>query len=169
MCWPVSKLLFIGLGSNIEPRLSFLQEARQLLEARWGAALAASSVYETTAWGYTEQSDFLNQVLLWSSDKEGRLLLRDCLEVEGLLGRVRKIHWGPRCIDIDILALGQERIDSEELRIPHLHIAQRRFVLEPWAELAPDFCEARSSKSIAQLLASCTDSSPLRRIQKLEA
>jgi 2-amino-4-hydroxy-6-hydroxymethyldihydropteridine diphosphokinase len=127
---------YLGLGSNVGDRLSALRAARDAL-ARRMEVVGASSVYETAPQGeVTDQRDFLNAVLAVETDLDAHGLLDVCKEVERELGRrPTGVRHGPRPIDVDVLALGDLRVDDERLTLPHPQIASRRFVLEPLAEL----------------------------------
>jgi 2-amino-4-hydroxy-6-hydroxymethyldihydropteridine diphosphokinase len=134
----LAEAAFLGLGANLGDRLSNLQAAVDLLAAREGiGVLRSSRVYETTPVG-PPQPDFLNAVLEVRTSLPPRALLRACLEVEAALGRVRGERWGPRPIDVDVLAYGSRRIVEEDLVVPHPRLAERAFVLVPLLELAPD-------------------------------
>lgn len=129
---------FLGLGANLGDRLSNLQSAVDLLGTREGIrVLRSSRVYETAPVG-PPQPDFLNAVLEVRTSLPPRDLLGACLEVESALGRVRAERWGPRPIDVDVLAYGSERIVDEDLVVPHPRLAERAFVLVPLLEIAPD-------------------------------
>lgn len=104
-----------------------------------------SSVYETDPVGYEEQPRFLNLAAEVRTGLEPSELLHRCQEVENRLGRVRSIRWGPRTIDIDLLLFGDHEIETAELTIPHPRMAERAFVLEPLAEIAPDLRVGRTS------------------------
>ena len=95
-----------------------------------------SSLYETVAWGLTDQPDFLNAVLRGDTLLRPLELLDKIQAIENKLGRVREQHWGPRTIDIDILLYGSEVIDEPRLTVPHPYMTQRGFVLRPLADLA---------------------------------
>lgn len=126
---------FLGLGSNLGDRLDNLRVAVQLLAARPGVRIVASSrVYETAPVG-PPQPHFLNAVIQADVGLSPRELLRACLEVEDELGRVRLERWGPRTIDIDVLSLGSETIDERGLEVPHPRMHERAFVLVPLLEL----------------------------------
>ena len=126
---------FLGLGSNLGDRLDNLRAAVQLLAARPGLRIVASSrVYETAPVGPT-QPDFLNAVVQVDVDLSPRELLSACLEVEDELGRVRLERWGARTIDIDVLSLGSETIHEPGLEVPHSRMRERAFVLVPLLEL----------------------------------
>ncbi|MBY0436499.1 MAG: 2-amino-4-hydroxy-6-hydroxymethyldihydropteridine diphosphokinase [Cyclobacteriaceae bacterium] len=117
----------------------------------------ASSVYETAAWGNTQQAAFLNQVIELETKLAPTALLRELLTIETHLGRIRKKKWGKRTIDIDILYYGNSIIQEPELIIPHPEIAKRRFTLVPLDELTPDLIDPVSGKSVRQMLSECKD------------
>ncbi|MGZ4141481.1 MAG: 2-amino-4-hydroxy-6-hydroxymethyldihydropteridine diphosphokinase [Actinomycetota bacterium] len=132
---------YIGLGSNLGDRRALLRQAIEALD--WGSVtvVARSGVYQTVPVGGPEgQPDFLNQVIAVDTTLDARALWERCSAVEAALGRGRlhEERWGPRTIDIDLLAFGDETIDSPELVVPHPQIAARAFVLVPLAEIAPD-------------------------------
>jgi 2-amino-4-hydroxy-6-hydroxymethyldihydropteridine diphosphokinase len=125
---------YIGLGANLGDREEAIRSAAELIEAQ-----RLSSIRETEPWGVTDQPAFLNAVAELEADCGARALLEQLLEVERRLGRVRDgRRWGPRTIDLDLLLYGDETIDEPGLTVPHPRLAERLFVLEPLAELAPD-------------------------------
>ncbi|HUO45236.1 MAG TPA: 2-amino-4-hydroxy-6-hydroxymethyldihydropteridine diphosphokinase [Acidimicrobiia bacterium] len=127
----------IGLGSNIEHRLSHLREAAAAL-AGLGDVSASSSLYETAPVGGPDQGSYLNAVILLDTELDAGELLARLQEIEAAAGRTRDGQWGPRTLDLDILLFGEERHDSPELVVPHPRITERRFVLAPLAEVWPD-------------------------------
>jgi 2-amino-4-hydroxy-6-hydroxymethyldihydropteridine diphosphokinase len=134
----VSERAFLGLGSNLGERLLNLQRAVDLLAAIPGVAVLRSSrVYETTPIG-PPQPDFLNAVVEVETSLEPGDLLAACADVERELHRARGIHWGPRTIDVDLLAYGDRVIETTELIVPHPRMHERAFVLVPLLELAED-------------------------------
>jgi 2-amino-4-hydroxy-6-hydroxymethyldihydropteridine diphosphokinase len=123
---------YLALGSNIGDREKHLRQAIELLDAKTGIAVVAlSAVYETDPVGFTDQGAFLNMVVAIETDLKPPQLLAEALQIEQQLGRVRTIRWGPRLIDIDILLYGEERIELENLVIPHPAMTERAFVLVP--------------------------------------
>ncbi|MEQ1588579.1 MAG: 2-amino-4-hydroxy-6-hydroxymethyldihydropteridine diphosphokinase [Cyclobacteriaceae bacterium] len=148
---------FLLLGGNLGDRKSNLERAAQLIGKRISFITARSALYETKPWGKTDQPDFLNQVLLLKTDLSPEHILKTVLTIEHDMGRIRKEKWGARLIDIDLLYVGNQILHSENLTLPHPGIAQRRFVLEPLAELAPDFIHPVLNKSHRQLLTECMD------------
>ncbi len=127
---------YVALGSNIEDREAYLEQAiARLDESREIRVLARSSIYETEPVGYTEQACFLNMVLEVETTLTALDLLRSMLDIENRLGRSRDIHWGPRTIDLDLLLYGEEKISSPELIVPHPRMLERAFVLIPLADI----------------------------------
>jgi 2-amino-4-hydroxy-6-hydroxymethyldihydropteridine diphosphokinase len=129
----------LGLGSNLGDREEMLRQARALLGAIPGTSLTrVSSLYATAPIGGPEQEDYLNQVVeLWTT-LTAHELLAAIGRIEAALGRERLVRWGPRTIDVDILWYDGSSIAEADLEVPHPRLEQRRFVLEPLAELAPD-------------------------------
>lgn len=131
--------VYIALGSNIEPRIHYLDEAIAELKKHAEINLTQSSaIYETIPVGYTAQSDFLNMVIEIETTLRAVDLLDVCQSIEQELGRKREIKWGPRTIDLDILLYNQENIVSERLIVPHPNMHVRAFVMVPLAEINPD-------------------------------
>jgi len=131
--------VFLGLGSNIGSRLETLQLALDLLSVEPGVRVQRSSrVWQTDPVDGPEQDDFLNVVIEIDTDLEPHDLLAACHRVEAQLGRTRKIHWGPRTIDIDILLIDDLTIADADLTVPHPRMHERAFVLLPLLELVPD-------------------------------
>lgn len=149
--------VYLLTGGNIGNRLSNLQNACEQINKKAGTVLKKSVIYETAAWGLTAQNAFLNQVLLVSTPLPAAELLKILLGIEQQLGRERMEKMGPRTIDIDILFYNSEIISSPDLTVPHLQIANRRFVLTPLNEIAPDFVHPVLQKTIAELLQICPD------------
>lgn len=149
--------IFLLLGSNQGDRLTNLKEARRLINGRIGQLVRSSSLYLTAAWGDIEQPNFYNQAVEIKTELLPMELLKTVNEIEELLGRVREQKWGPRLIDIDILYYKDLQLETDVLTIPHPRIHQRRFALEPLAELAPDFVHPVLRLSQKDLLARCTD------------
>jgi 2-amino-4-hydroxy-6-hydroxymethyldihydropteridine diphosphokinase len=144
---------FLGLGSNLGNRLGQLQSSLAGLQAGGCRLVASSSVYETPPWGFEEQPAFLNAVVQVSYEGDPMELLQLAMQVEHALGRVRAGHWGPRAIDIDLLACGQLQLRGQRLVLPHPLLQERAFVLLPWAEIAPEFEVVGLGMTVATLLA----------------
>lgn len=160
-----SNQVYLGLGSNLGNRQENLALARQLITVQIGDIVAQSSIYETAAWGLTDQNDFLNQVICINTEYEASEVLAKVLAVELSMGRVREIKWGARLIDIDILYYNDAIITLDNLIVPHPFIQERRFVLAPLAEIAPEFVHPQLKKTNASLLAHCADTSEVIKKQ----
>ena len=129
---------FVGIGSNLGDRETHLRAAIDLLAAEDGIeVIAVSRLRETEPVGPVEQGPFLNGALQVSTDLPPRQLLERLLDVEQRLGRVRDVRFGPRTVDLDLLVYGDETADEPGLTLPHPRLHERRFALEPLAELAP--------------------------------
>jgi 2-amino-4-hydroxy-6-hydroxymethyldihydropteridine diphosphokinase len=150
--------IFLLLGSNQGDRRQLLSGARNAIFEQIGPIVNASSIHTSSAWGQTEQPDFLNQVVEVTTELDPLQLLDVIHKIEIDLGRIRFEKWGPRVIDIDILYYGDKMIQSEDLTIPHLGIPARRFTLEPLKEIAPDFIHPVLHKTNSELLHLCNDS-----------
>jgi 2-amino-4-hydroxy-6-hydroxymethyldihydropteridine diphosphokinase len=121
-------------------------------------------LYETAAWGLTDQPPFLNQALKVETLLPPEAVLEKITAIEQQMGRVRDQKWGPRLIDIDLLYYGSLIIHEENLVVPHPEIAQRRFVLEPLMDIAPDWLHPELNLSTRQLLEQTPDKLPVRRL-----
>jgi 2-amino-4-hydroxy-6-hydroxymethyldihydropteridine diphosphokinase len=129
---------FIGLGSNLGDRRALLRQAVEGLAAA-GDVTGVSPLYETEPVGGPEgQGAFLNLVVELSTSDSPRRLLERCRALEGAAGRVRTVRWGPRTLDADVLWVEGWQVDEEDLVVPHPRLWERRFVVRPLADLAPD-------------------------------
>ena len=144
--------VWLGLGSNLGDRAANLRAALEQLQEPRLRLMRTSSVRETAAVGGPPQPAYLNQVAEFSSDMFPLQLLRHCLSVERQLGRRRHGAKTPRTIDIDVLLIAAIRMATRELIVPHPRYCQRRFVLEPLAELAPDLRDPINGVSVLQML-----------------
>lgn len=152
---------YLLTGGNLGNRFLHLQTAKTQIEKHCGTVMAASSIYETAAWGNTEQPAYLNQVLMVRTSLDAGALLQNILSIEKEMGRVREVKYASRVIDIDILFFNREIIDQPGLQVPHPHIASRRFVLTPLCELVPKKMHPVLNQSMAKLLAACKDPLPV--------
>lgn len=141
-----------------------LQTARKFIEKEVGNILHFSSLYETAAWGNTNQNAFLNQVLCIESKLAPITLLEKCLSIEKKMGRIRDSKWSPRTIDIDILFYHDVMMEKENLIIPHPRIQDRLFTLVPLNEIAPHEIHPIFKRSIHQLLQECSDNLEVKKL-----
>ena len=154
---------YLLTGGNLGDRHANLLQAKQLVSELCGPVIKASSLYETAAWGLTDQPAFLNQALEITTSLNAKQLMRKILRIEKIMGRVRKEKFGPRIIDIDILFFNDELHDLKFLKIPHPELQNRRFVLTPLAEINPEFRHPVLNKTIAELLEECPDNLEVRK------
>lgn len=130
---------YLALGGNLGDVAGEFLTALRALDATDGVALVAiSRVYRTPPWGVTDQPDFLNMAAAIDTELSARALLNLCLNIETTSGRVRDLRWGPRTIDIDVIAYGDAKVDEPDLTIPHPRAHERAFVLAPLADVAGD-------------------------------
>jgi 2-amino-4-hydroxy-6-hydroxymethyldihydropteridine diphosphokinase len=130
---------YVGLGANLGPREETIRRALDLLERASGVdVVAVSELRETDPVGVADQPRFLNGAAALETSLIAQELLDLLLDVERELGRVRDERWGPRVIDLDLLLYGDETLDEPGLRVPHPRLHERRFALEPLAELDPE-------------------------------
>lgn len=148
---------YLLIGGNQGDRLARLATARDYIELAGGKILLASAVYETAAWGITDQPDFLNQALQVEAGHDAPAWLLTLLGIEEKMGRRRQEKYGPRIIDIDILFFNNSIIRQTGLTIPHPEVQHRRFALAPLEEIAPLLIHPVLGKTIRTLLAECTD------------
>jgi 2-amino-4-hydroxy-6-hydroxymethyldihydropteridine diphosphokinase len=145
------KTVYLGIGSNLGDRKAYLRKAIDRLEAAGIHVLRCSSVYETEPQDVRDQPWFLNVVVEAETALYPLQLLGRTQNIELALGRVRRRSKGPRTLDIDILLIGDARIRSERLTVPHPALTRRRFVLEPLAEIAPDLVDPGTGRTIRDL------------------
>lgn len=156
--------VFLLIGGNIGDRLHNLNQAITGLSAACGPVIQQSAVYETAAWGNTDQAAFLNQALVLSTSLTAPELISTILSIEEEMGRRRLEKFGPRVIDIDILFFNDEIMNEPNLTIPHPQLQNRRFVLVPLHEIAPALVHPVLHKTIEQLLAECPDELEVRKM-----
>ena len=158
----MNKVVLI-LGSNVGERIHQLQKAMHEINRLLGKPIQQSSIYETAAWGYTNQGKFLNQVIVILSDLSADEIMNKILVIEEELGRKRTIKWEPRIIDIDILFFNDEIICTKELVIPHPNLHERKFTLIPLEELMPGYIHPVLKKSISDLLLEINDTLDVKK------
>ncbi len=165
----MSPEIWIGLGSNQgDRRACLIYGLRRLAEISKLGCI--SSLYETEPWGKTDQPFFYNAVCSLFTRVTNPLEFLEALKsIERDAGRDAGVRrWGPRPLDLDILFWGSLVLNEEVLAIPHPHIAQRRFVLTPLEEVAPELRHPVSGLTVQEMLQQCSDSGTVRRIGKLE-
>jgi len=155
--------VYLSLGSNIGDRSANIARAIAALGERGVSVTRESSLYETEPVEFREQDWFLNSVIEGETELEPEELMKELLAIERSLGRERRVPKGPRVIDIDVLFYGDRVIHEPGIDVPHARLSQRRFVLVPFAEIAPGVRHPVSGKTIAELLAETPDRSEVRR------
>jgi 2-amino-4-hydroxy-6-hydroxymethyldihydropteridine diphosphokinase len=151
-------------GGNLENRKQNLAKASELINIHCGSIIKSSSLYETAAWGKTDQPAFLNQALEVQTSLTARQLMRCILKLEKMMGRIRKEKYGPRIIDIDMLLFNNEKYNYSFLKLPHPEMQNRRFALLPLAEIAPDIIHPVFNKTITELLNESEDKLEVKKI-----
>lgn len=148
---------YLLTGGNLGNREENLNTAKNLIDKYCGRVTAFSSLYETAAWGKTDQPAFLNQALEVKTELTARQLIRRILKLEKQMGRVREEKYDPRIIDIDILLFNKEQHNYPLLKVPHPEMHNRRFALLPLAEIGAEVIHPVLQKTISELLVECTD------------
>lgn len=157
-------IAYLLTGGNLGNREENLTTAREFINQQCGTISTASSLYETAAWGNTDQPAFLNQALELHTELNARQLIRRLLKVEKIMGRVREEKYGPRLIDIDILLFNNEKHNYQFLKLPHPEMQNRRFALLPLAEIAPNIVHPVLKKTVMELLNECKDELEVKKI-----
>lgn len=157
--------VFLGIGTNLGNRSANLKEALTKIDEIIGRVSVASSVYETEPWGFMAEEQFYNMVTEVETQLSPSGVLGSILMIETLLGRVRtgKLYTS-RNIDIDILFYNDLVMNEEALKIPHPYLHERKFVLVPLYEIAPEFKHPVMNKTIAELLGLCNDKCNIRKV-----
>ena len=156
--------VFLLLGTNLGNRELFLREAITHIEQLVAPVTKTSAIYETQSWGKTDQPDYLNQVITLQTNLTARDVLNKILDIELLMGRKREEKWGSRIIDIDILFYGDAVINEPGLIVPHPELHNRRFTLEPLAEMASEFLHPALNKNILTLKNELKDSLIVKKL-----
>ena len=149
--------IYLQLGSNLGDRNLYLQKAIQQINRNIGKIIAESETYESSPWGVNNQRDFLNKVISVKSNLTAIQVLTLSQKIEKKLGRKHEGKWSERMIDIDILFYNKDRIETDNLNIPHPLIQDRLFVLVPLSDIASDFIHPIYNKNISTLLLECKD------------
>ncbi|HEY1471038.1 MAG TPA: 2-amino-4-hydroxy-6-hydroxymethyldihydropteridine diphosphokinase [Candidatus Acidoferrum sp.] len=156
-------LVYLALGSNVGDREENLREAERRLRQLAITVKRASSIYETAPVDYLDQPWFLNSALETETDLSPHELLRRTREIESAMGSKKPFAKGPRLIDLDILLYGDETIATPDLQVPHPRMLERRFVLVPLAEIAPNYRHPSWQGTVAELLQKTPDRSEVRK------
>ena len=150
--------LYLLLGGNLGNKQQVFSEARERLARQLGPITTQSAIYETEPWGFESDDIFWNQVIEIETSLSAEEVLPQTQQIEHELGRIRKANqYDSRIIDIDILFCGNQVIELENLVVPHPRIQERKFVLVPLCEIAPELIHPVFLKSIKQILVECTD------------
>ena len=160
----INQSVYLLIGSNVGDRRKHLSDALWAIETRAGVIRGRSSIYETAAWGKTDQPSFYNQAIRITTFLNPSELLAQLQLIEKSLGRERKEKWGERVIDIDILFFGDHIIDTADLKVPHPELQNRRFALVPMSEIADDLIHPRLYQTIHELLKNCADTLAVKKI-----
>lgn len=156
--------VFIIIGGNLGNRLHNLQRAVSLIEQKAGIIKKLSSLYETEPWGAEGQPHYYNQVLELLTPLEASDLMQIFLHIEQQMGRVRVAKYDARTIDIDILFFNNDIINTALLTVPHPRLHERRFVLQPLAEIAPTLLHPVFQQTIAELLQKTKDATAVNPV-----
>lgn len=149
--------IYLLSGSNLGDRVANMAKALEFIEQKAGSITAQSQLYETAAWGIEEQPPFLNQVMEIASLLSPQELLNTLLSIEMEMGRERRLKWGERLIDLDILYYDELVLHEPTLQIPHPQLQERRFTLVPLCELAPLLVHPLLGRTQQELLEACPD------------
>lgn len=156
--------VYLALGSNVGNREENLREAERRLRQLGITVKQASSIYETAPVDYLDQPWFLNSVLEAETGLPPHELLRRMREIESAMGSKKPFAKGPRLIDLDILLYGHDTISTPDLQVPHPRMLERRFVLVPLAEVAPNYRHPSWQDAVAELLQKTPDRSEVRKL-----
>ena len=156
--------VFLSLGGNLGNTQEIFERCYPMIENKVGKILLQSGLYQTAAWGLTDQADFINQVILLDSALEPQMILEEIQAIEKSFGRERIVTWGPRTLDLDILFIDAIQVQNDKLQIPHPHIQHRKFILIPMDEIASGYVHPLLQKSIRELLIETSDTSPVTLI-----
>ena len=156
--------IFLGIGTNLGNRKANLRKAKEMIGEHIGRIWNSSSVYETAPWGFEAENDFLNMVVEVETNLSPAEIMKKISGIESMLGRERNQNrYSSRIIDIDILLYDDLVLNEDGLKIPHPLIHERKFVLAPLCELAPDLIHPVFGKSMSVLLEDCRDRSKIKK------
>ncbi len=157
--------IYLIIGGNMGNTMEYFSTCYALLEKHLGVIVTQSKIYETKPWGTIEQNNFLNQVLYISTDKNINSCMHTILQIEKDMGRTRSIKWDARIIDIDILYFNNDIVHTAFITVPHKHLHERKFVLVPLCDIAPNFLHPILKKTTQELLQQCTDTLDVHLLQ----
>ncbi|CYX42845.1 2-amino-4-hydroxy-6-hydroxymethyldihydropteridine diphosphokinase [Streptococcus suis] len=158
-------LAYLSIGGNMGDRLAYLKAALEAVDRHPGCRLGlVSPIYETPAWGKTDQADFLNLACQVYTDLSAQDFLSVCQNIEQELDRVRIEKWGQRTIDLDIIFWDEQVIDEENLIVPHPYAHERAFVLLPLADIATDYRHPGLGQRVEVLVSNLGDTSDIKKI-----
>ncbi len=151
-------LIYLSLGSNRGERLLNLKNAKRLISSQLGDIHSISGTYESEAWGYTSNNRYYNNCISAYTKFSPFELLEGIISIEAQMGRVRENNrYTDRIIDIDILFYGNEIIERPGIKIPHPRLSERRFVLVPLLEIAPDLVHPETHLTVREMIGRCKD------------
>ena len=156
--------VYIALGSNLEPRRQYMQQAVLHMQ-QIGKVLNVAPLYESEPYGFTEQPRFLNSAVCLETDWQPLPLLNRLKQIETTVGRITRQRWGPREIDLDIIFYDDLVLQTEHLTIPHPDYRNRCFVLQPLADIAPEFVPPDATQPLQELARECRKTNHLTHIQ----
>ena len=156
---------FLSLGGNLGNTREIFEQTYPWIEKKIGHIRQKSSLYQTAAWGMTDQADFLNQVIEVETTLAPVAILTQLLAIEQQFGRVRDVRWGPRSIDLDLLLQGDTQLKTEMLEVPHPRMQDRKFILIPLVEIAPEVLHPGLGLTAQALLAATKDTSSVTLIR----
>jgi 2-amino-4-hydroxy-6-hydroxymethyldihydropteridine diphosphokinase len=161
----MKRAIYLCIGGNLGEREANLEEAIDFIGFNFGDVVGVSSIYESEPWGMSDVPNFLNQVVHIQSELTDKELLLEIADLEEFFGRERSSQgYVSREMDIDVLFIDEEVISTEALQVPHPRLSERRFVLEPLAEIAPEFIHPELKQSVEVLLKACSDKGKVTRL-----
>ena len=161
----MKRAIYLCIGGNLGEREANLEEAIDFIGFNFGDVVSVSSIYESEPWGMSDVPNFLNQVVHLQSELTDKELLVEIADLEEFFGRERSSQgYVSREMDVDVLFIDVEVISTEALQVPHPRMSERRFVLEPLAEIAPEFIHPELKQSVEVLLKACSDKGKVTRL-----